>query len=125
MFFWMPRGGRRRQPDSNRQSTTAKHYEIAIVSLLALSALAPNNLPAQNLSLTAPARQIWLATPKNDGPGKLVITSHRWTTEGFQQLDFRMAFSLTPKGQKEVVGVVNLQAQTAVDVDQHDVVLLT
>ena len=41
----------------------------------------------------------------------------------FKQLDFRMAFSLTPKGQKEVVGVLSLQAQTAVDVDQHYVVL--
>jgi hypothetical protein len=44
-----------------------------------------------------------------------------WTN--FKQLDFRMAFSLNPKGGKEIVGVIELQAQTDVNVDEHSVLL--
>lgn len=41
----------------------------------------------------------------------------------FKQLDFRMAFSLTPKGGKEIVGIIEAQTQTDVNVDDHTVVL--
>ena len=44
-----------------------------------------------------------------------------WTN--FKQLDFRMAFSLTPKGGKEIVGVMELQAQTDVNVDDRSVAI--
>ena len=37
--------------------------------------------------------------------------------------NFRMAFTLTPKGQKDVVGIMVLQAQTDVNVDEHSVLL--
>jgi len=38
-------------------------------------------------------------------------------------LEFRMAFSLTPAGGKQTVGVVNIQAQTDVNVDARTVLL--
>ncbi len=41
----------------------------------------------------------------------------------FNDLNFRMAFTLTPTGQKEVVGIIVLQAQTDVNVDEHSVLL--
>jgi hypothetical protein len=41
----------------------------------------------------------------------------------FKELSFRMAFTLTPKGEKQVVGIMVLQAQTDVDVDEHSVLL--
>ena len=44
-----------------------------------------------------------------------------WTN--FKDLTFRMAFSLTPKGGKEIVGIIELQAQTDVNMDDHSVLL--
>jgi hypothetical protein len=44
-----------------------------------------------------------------------------WTK--FKDLSFRMAFSLTPKGGKEIVGVMELEAQTDVNMDEHNVLL--
>jgi len=44
-----------------------------------------------------------------------------WTN--FKDLSFRMAFSLTPKGGKEIVGVLEVQAQTDVNMDDHSVLI--
>ena len=41
----------------------------------------------------------------------------------FKELNFRMAFTLTPKGQKEIVGIMALQAETDVSVDDRNVLL--
>ncbi len=41
----------------------------------------------------------------------------------FKELKFRMAFTLTPKREKQIVGIMVLQAQTDVDVDEHSVLL--
>src|SRR4029077_10376421 len=40
-----------------------------------------------------------------------------------KELSFRMAFSLTPKGGKEIVGVVEVQAQTDVNMDDRSVLM--
>ena len=99
--------------------------KIAIVSLLGLSALCASNLASAQSQPNGPATSDpgW-PRQKTTDQGSLVYYQPQvddW--KEFKQLDFRMAFSLTPKGQKEVVGVLSVQAQTAVDVDQHDVVL--
>jgi len=99
--------------------------KIAIVSLLGLSALCASNLASAQSQPNGPAASDpgW-PRQKTTDQGTLVYCQPQvddW--KEFKQLDFRMAFSLTPKGQKEVVGVLSVQAQTAVDVDQHDVVL--
>ena len=44
-----------------------------------------------------------------------------WTN--YKELDFRMAFSLTPAGGKQTVGVVNIHGQTDVSVDDRTVLL--
>ena len=41
----------------------------------------------------------------------------------FKDLNFRMAFTLTPKGEKQIVGIIVVQAQTDVNVDEHSVLL--
>ena len=99
--------------------------KIAIVLFLGLSALCVNNLVSAQSQPNGPATSDpgW-PRQKTTDQGSLVYYQPQvddW--KDFKQLDFRMAFSLTPKGQKEVVGVLSVQAQTAVDVDQHDVVL--
>jgi len=99
--------------------------KIAIVFLLGLSALWTSN-PAgaqSQLNGAAPPEPGW-PRQKTTPQGTLVYCQPQvddW--KDFKQLDFRMAFSLTPKGQKEVVGVLSAQAQSNVNVDQHDVVL--
>ena len=99
--------------------------KIAIVLLLGLGALCANNrVSAQSQPSGPAAPDLGWPRQKTTDKGSLVYYQPQvddW--KDFKQLDFRMAFSLTPKGQKEVVGVLSAQAQTAVDVDQHDVVL--
>ena len=99
--------------------------KIAIVLLLGLSALSASNPASAQSQPNSPAASDpgW-PRQKTTDQGSLVYYQPQvddW--KDFKQIDFRMAFSLTPKGQKEVVGVLSVQAQTAVNVDQHDVVL--
>ena len=108
---------------TNRQQQSI--MKIAIVLLLGLSALCATNPASAQSQPNGPATSDpgW-PRQKTTDQGSLVYYQPQvddW--KDFKQLDFRMAFSLTPKGQKEVVGVLSVQAQTAVDVDQHDVVL--
>ena len=56
--------------------------------------------------------------------GKLVIYQPQvddW--KDFQQVDGRMAFTITPTGGKAHVGVITVQLQSAVNMDAHTVVL--
>ena len=99
--------------------------KIAIALLCALSALAANNLTAAESQANSPsaADPGWPRQRTNEH-GTLVYYQPQvddW--KDFKQLDFRMAFSFTPKGQKEVIGVLVLSANTNVNVDDHSVVL--
>lgn len=61
---------------------------------------------------------------KTSPAGKLVYYQPQvdhWNN--YKDLAFRMAFSLTPAGGKQVVGVVNIQSQTDVNVDARTVLL--
>jgi len=61
---------------------------------------------------------------KSNAGGRLVYYQPQvdsWNDH--RDLQFRMAFSLTPTGGKAVVGVMNVQATTDVSVDDHTVVL--
>ena len=61
---------------------------------------------------------------KSNPTGKLVYYQPQvddWTN--FKELQFRMAFSLTPAGGKQTVGVLNIHAQTDVSVDDRTVAL--
>src|ERR1035438_6829239 len=56
--------------------------------------------------------------------GKLVIYQPQvddW--RDFQQVDGRMAFTITPTGGKTHVGVITVQLQSAVNMDAHTVLL--
>jgi hypothetical protein len=92
--------------------------------LLAINLLALCNLSAQTAKPNkAPSDPGWPRQFSN-AQGKLVYYQPQvdeW--KDFEELNFRMAFALTPKGQKEIVGIMVLKAQTDVDVDDHEVVL--
>src|SRR5258708_28703033 len=95
--------------------------KTALALVLTLSTLATSNLLAAPAAPTPDAP--WPRQRTND-KGSLVYYQPQvdaWTN--FKQLDFRMAFSLTPKGEKEIVGIIELQAQTDVNVDDHSVLL--
>ena len=125
LFGYLQGGGRQRQPDSTDNQHQQSIMKIAIVLLIGLTALWANNPAGAQSQANGPGTSDpgW-PRQKTTDQGSLVYYQPQvddW--KDFKQLDFRMAFSLTPKGQKEVVGVLSLQAQTAVDVDQHNVVL--
>ena len=91
---------------------------------LVITALATSNLAAQSKpKATIPPDPGWPRQRTNE-QGRLVYFQPQvdaWTN--FKELDFRMAFSLTPKGGKEIVGILEVQAQTDVNVDDHSVLL--
>src|SRR5438552_2579075 len=95
--------------------------KIAITVLLAINALAAGNLAAK--STPPPVDPGWPRQRTNE-KGSLVYYQPQvdaWTN--FKQLDFRMAFSLTPKGGKEIVGILEIEAQTDVNMDDHSVLI--
>jgi hypothetical protein len=95
--------------------------KITITLLLAISTLAAGNLAAK--STPPPVDPGWPRQRTNE-KGSLVYYEPQvdaWTK--FKQIDFRMAFSLTPKGEKEIVGILEMEAQTDVNMDDHSVLL--
>ncbi len=93
--------------------------------LFAIAILGAGNLAAISKPNTAgaPADPGWPRQRTNQN-GSLVYYQPQidaWTN--FKELTFRMAFSLTPKGQKEIVGVIEAQAQTDVNMDDRSVLL--
>src|SRR5882757_5120590 len=109
-------------PDHCKKTSSMK---ITLTFLLAISALAAGHLVAKSnpTAAVAPADPGWPRQRTNE-KGNLVYYQPQvdaWTN--FKELAFRMAFSLTPKGGKEMVGVIELQAQTDVNIDDRTVLL--
>src|SRR5437870_2418475 len=95
--------------------------KITLPLLFAITVLAITNLAAKTSN--PPADPGWPRQRTNE-KGSLVYYQPQidaWTN--FKELTFRMAFSLTPKGQKEIVGVIEAQAQTDVNMDDRSVLL--
>ena len=95
--------------------------KITLTLLLAAGLITTGGLRAE--STPPPVDPGWPRQRAND-QGSLVYYQPQvdtWTN--FKDLEFRMAFSLTPKGGKEIIGVIELQAQTGVNVDDHSVVI--
>jgi hypothetical protein len=91
--------------------------------LFAFSALVVRDVVAAKSEADNSADPGWPRQVVNE-QGRLVYYQPQvddW--KNFKQLDFRAAFALTPKGQKEVIGVVVLQANSEVNVDDRNVVL--
>src|SRR5436853_4444059 len=93
--------------------------------LFAIAILGAGNLSAISKPNTAgaPADPGWPRQRTNQN-GSLVYYQPQidaWTN--YKELTLRMAFSLTPKGQKEIVGVIEAQAQTDVNMDDRSVLL--
>jgi hypothetical protein len=102
-----------------------KNMKIATALVLAIATLTAGNLAAESKSskTVMPPDPGWPRQRTNE-QGRLVYYQPQideW--KDFKGLAFRMAFTLTPKGQKEIVGIMVLQAQTDVNVDEHSVLL--
>src|SRR6266550_2204227 len=95
--------------------------KITLPLLFAITVLTITNLAAKTAN--PPADPGWPRQRTNE-QGRLVYYQPQvdaWTN--FKELSFRMAFSLTPKGGKEIVGVVEVQAQTDVNMDNRSVLI--
>jgi hypothetical protein len=99
----------------------------AVALVLAVATLAVGSLSAESPKSkeksVVPPDPGWPRQRTNE-QGRLVYYQPQvdeW--KNFKDLSFRMAFTLTPKGQKDVVGIMVLQAQTDVNVDEHSVLL--
>ena len=95
--------------------------KITLPLLFAITVLTITNLAAKTAN--PPADPGWPRQRTNE-QGRLVYYQPQvdaWTN--FKELSFRMAFSLTPKGGKEIVGVVEVQAQTDVNMDDRSVLI--
>ena len=98
----------------------------AVALVLVLATLAVGSVSAASpkpADKSAPPDPGWPRQRTND-QGRLIYYQPQvdeW--KDFKALSFRMAFTLKPKGQKEVVGIMELQAKTAVDVENHSVLL--
>jgi hypothetical protein len=97
--------------------------KITTSLLLGISLLAIGDLVAQDSKSTATTDPGWPRQRANEQGSLVYYQPQVDAWKEFKQLDFRMAFTLTPKGGKEIVGVLTLQAQTNVNVDDHSVVL--
>ena len=99
--------------------------KTTIVLLLALATMTGSNLSgAESKANSSNASDPGWPRQRTSEKGSLVYYQPQvddW--KDFKQLNFRMAFSLTPKGGKEVVGIIEVQAQTDVSVDDHTVLL--
>jgi hypothetical protein len=100
--------------------------KITSLIVFAASALLAGDLAAESSKSNATPASTDPGWPRQrtNEKGSLVYYQPQvdaWTN--FKQLDFRMAFSLTPKGGKEMVGILELQAQTDVNVDDRSVVI--
>src|SRR5947199_920745 len=125
---YQPRQWRRASPVKRFRKNDTKsdsNMKTTITLLLAISTLAAGNLAAKSKpdAAGAPADPGWPRERTNE-QGRLIYYQPQvdaWTN--FKDLDFRMAFSLTPKGGTEIVGILEVHAQTDVNVDDHNVVI--
>ena len=100
--------------------------KAAVALILALATLALGSLSAsepKSNDKKVPPDPGWPRQRTNE-QGRLIYYQPQvddW--KDFKDLKFRMAFTLTPKGQKQIVGIMVLEARTDVNVDEHSVLL--
>jgi hypothetical protein len=73
--------------------------------------------------MTAPADPGW---PRQHTSEQGILVYYQPQVDAwknFKELEFRMAFSLMPKGGKEIIGILEVQTETDVNVDDHSVLL--
>src|SRR6187200_1285901 len=113
------------QRTSEKINSTCNPMKITLSFLFAIAILGTGSLAATSKpnAAGAPADPGWPRQRTNEH-GRLVYYQPQvdaWTN--FKELSFRMAFSLAPKGGKEIIGVVEVQAQTDVNMDNRSVVI--
>lgn len=98
--------------------------KITITLFLALMALTSDEVLAASGPNEKAAPDPGWPRQRTNEQGRLVYYQPQvdeW--QNFKELQFRMAFSLQPKGGKEVVGIIEMEANTDVTVDNHSVLL--
>ncbi len=92
--------------------------------LFAINLIASSSAFAQAPKAAPPPNDPGWPRQFSNAEGRLVYYQPQvdeW--KDFKEINFRMAFALTPKGQKEIIGIMVLNAQTYPSVDDRDVVL--
>ncbi len=97
-------------PNSQSRKLPATSLFVFLMVLLS-AALSPAQDPGWPRQITKPGGKLVLYQPQVDD----------W--KDYKQVDARMAFTLTPTAGKSHVGVVTVQLQSAVNVDDHTVFL--
>ena len=97
----------------------AKSLRAAVLSLALGSALAFHAIAAA----PAPANPGWPRVSKRDGIQFVVYQPQIENWKDFQDLTWRMAVGVTPRGGKEVLGVLDMQGKTSVDFEAKSVVI--
>jgi hypothetical protein len=92
-------------------NTSLLHCVIVIGALLA----APNERAATEAASNQSGDPGWPRVKSNNGNQLIVYQPQVDDWKNFQDLSWRMAISLTPKGGKEVLGVVEMKGTTFVD----------
>ena len=91
---------------------TITRWVFLLFGITALAAIAAAEDPVWPRQITKPGGKLVLYQPQVDD----------W--QNFQQVDGRMAFTITPTGGKTHVGVITVQMQSAVNMDAHTVFLI-
>src|SRR5881392_842213 len=86
---------------------------LAVINILAAASLpAKQSTSGDSGNVTDPG---WPREKYSNGNSLIIYQPQVDDWKNFQELTWRMAFSLTPKGGKEVVGVVEMKGNTDVD----------
>src|SRR5207302_5998485 len=88
-------------------------YVIAIAVLLALPLARASDKPTAGSDQSADPG--WPREKHNNGARLIIYQPQVDDWKNFHELTWRMAVSLTPKGGKEVVGVVEMKGNTEVE----------
>jgi hypothetical protein len=92
-------------------STMLRSWLFALLLLCVASTLASSQDPGWPRQITKPGGKVVLYQPQVDD----------W--KNYQQVDARMAFTITPTGGQSHVGVITVQMTSAVNMDDHTVFL--
>src|SRR6266446_3175023 len=108
------------QPIMKLRNISLLHCVLVVSALLA----SPFERATGTVTSDRPADPGWPREKYSNGTRLIIYQPQVDDWKNFQELSWRMAISLTPKGGKEVLGVVEMKGNTLVD-DMAKVVIIS